>query len=110
MLAVDMQLNSHSILTVNCTFLASFQGVGYCEIRLSNMDSTFTYHQRFVASAGGSVLINNITLSASTVYFYNVSAVLEDESTPVVVVQGVVSTSPTGETHGSKLGFTLTKI
>ena len=74
------------------------------------MDSTFTYHQRFVASAGGSVLINNITLSASTVYFYNVSAVLEDESTPVVVVQGVVSTSPTSETHGSKLGFTLTKI
>ena len=110
MLAVDMQLNSHSILTVNCTFLGSFQGVGYCEIRLSNMDSTFTYHQQFVASAGGSVLINNITLNASTVYFYNVSAVLEDDSTPAVVVQGVITTPPTSETHGSKLGFTLTRI
>ena len=109
MLAVSAHVDSQNNLSISCTFLGSFQGVGYCEIRLSNVDSTFTYCRRFVASGGRSVLINNVTLNASTVYFYNVSAVLEDEQTPVVVVQGVVSTSPTGETHRSKLGFTLIK-
>ena len=103
MLSVDMQVDSYSILNVNCTFMGSFQGVGYCEIKLSNTDSTFTYWQQFQgkASAGGSVLINNITLNASTVYLYNVSAVLEDESTPAVVVQGVITTPSTSEIHRS---------
>ena len=61
----------------------------YCEIKL--IDSAFTHleireQSQERASAGESVLINNITLKASTVYHYNVSAVLEDESTPPVVV------------------------
>ena len=85
-------------LSVNCTFLDSFQGVAYCEIQL--IDSTFTHleireQSQERASAGGSVLINNVTLNASTVYLYNVSAVLEDESTPAVVVQGVITTLST---------------
>ena len=87
-LAVDMHLDSHNF-SVNCTFLGSFQGVAYCEIKL--IDPTFTHleigaQSQERASAGESVLINNITLKSSTVYHYNVSAVLEDESTPPVVV------------------------
>ena len=99
LLAVDMHLESHT-LSVNCTFLCSFQGVAYCEIKL--IDSAFAHleireQSQERASAGGSVLINRITLKSSTVYFYNVSAVLEDESTPMVVVQGVISTPSTSE-------------
>ena len=57
------------------------------------------------------MLINNIALNTSTVYFYNVSAVLEDESAPVVVVQGVITTlstttPSTSEVHRSKLALT----
>ena len=95
-----MHLDSHNF-SVNCTFLGSFQGVAYCEIKL--IDPTFTHleigaQSQERASAGESVLINNITLNASTVYHYNVSAVLEDESTPpVVVVQGIISTPSTSE-------------
>ena len=37
--AVDMQLDSHN-LNVICTFLDSFQGDAYCEIKL--IDSAFT--------------------------------------------------------------------
>ena len=99
LLAVDMHIYSHN-LSVNCTFLYSFQGVAYCEIKL--IDPTFTHleigaQSQERASAGGSVLINNITLKSSTVYFYNVSAILEDESTSMVVVQGVVTTPSTSE-------------
>ena len=100
LLAVDMHIYSHN-LSVNCTFLCSFQGVAYCEIKL--IDPTFTHleigaQSQERASAGGSVLINNITLNASTVYLYNVSAVLEDENTPpVVVIQGIISTPSTSE-------------
>ena len=111
-------MDSYSTLNVNCTFLGSFQGVGCCEVRLSNTNSTFTYWQRSQerASGGESVFINNVTLNASTVYLYNVSAVLEDEvvledeSTPMVVVQGVITTSSTSEAHRSKLAFTIPKI
>ena len=107
-----MQVDSYSTLNVNCTFLGSFQGIGYCEIRLSNTNSTFTYWQQSQgsASAGESVLINNVTLNVSTVYLCNVSAVLEDESTPMVVVQGVITTPSTSEAHSSKLAFTIPKI
>ena len=94
LLAVDVHVNNNN-LTVNCSFLESFQGVAYCEIKL--IDSIFTHleireQSQETASAGGSVLINNVTLKASTVYLYNVSAVLEDESTPAVVIQGVITT------------------
>ena len=97
LLTVDVHVDNNN-LTVNCTFLDSFQGVAYCEIKL--IDSTFTHleireQSQERASAGGSVLINNITLKASTVYLYNVSAVLEDERTPAVVVQGVITTPST---------------
>ena len=95
-----MHLDSHNF-SVNCTFLGSFQGVAYCEIKL--IDPTFTHleigaQSQERASAGESVLINNITLKSSTVYHYNVSAVLEDENTPpVVVVQGIITTPSTSE-------------
>ena len=97
LLAVDVHVDNNN-LSVNCSFLESFQGVAYCEIKL--IDSVFTHleireQSQEGASAGGSVLINNVTLNASTVYLYNVSAVLEDESTPAVVVQGVITTPPT---------------
>ena len=119
MLAVSVHVDSHNNLSIGCTFLSSFQGVLHCEIWHSNTNSTFA-HLEFStvsqqkASAGDSVLINNIALDASAVYFYNVSAVLEDESTPVVVVQGVVTTLPTtapttSAIHGSKLALTMSK-
>ena len=118
-LAVSVHMDSHNSLSINCTFLSSFQGVLYLEIWLSNTHSTFaslefsTVSQQR-ASAGESVLINNITLKASTVYFYNVSAVLEDESTPMVVVQGIITTPSTtkpstNEIHRSKLTLTMSK-
>ena len=124
-LAVSVHMGRHNSLSINCTFLSSFQGVLYLEIWLSNTHSTFaslefsTVSQQR-ASAGESVLISNITLKSSTVYFYNVSAVLEDESTPaVVVVQGVITTPSTtkpsttkpstSEIHSSKLTLTMSK-
>ena len=119
MLAVSVHVDSHNNLSISCTFLSSFRGVLHCEIRLSNTDSAFAHlefstvsQQR--ASAGDSVLIDNIALDASAMYFYNVSAVLENENIPVVVVQGVVTTSPTtapttSAIHGSKLALTMSK-
>ena len=116
MLAVSAHVDSQNNLSISCTFLGSFQGVGYCEISLSNVDSTFTYWQRSQerASAGGSVLINNIALNASTVYLYNVSAVPDGESTPIVAVKGVITTlstttPSTSEIQGSKLALTMSK-
>ena len=112
-------MDSHNNLSISCTFLSSFQGVLHCEIWLSNTDSTlarlkFSTVSQQRASAGDSVSINNITLNTSTVYIYNVSAVLEDESTPAVVVQGVITTPSTttrspSEIHGSKLALTMSK-
>ena len=112
LLAVKVHVNSCNNMSINCTFLDSFQGVGYCEIKLSNVDSSFTYCQRSQrrASAGGNVWINNITLNASMIYFYNVSALLEDESTPAIVVQGIITSSPTSRTHIGKLVFTYGKL
>ena len=123
-LPVSVHMVRHNNLSINCTFLSSFQGVLYLEIWLSNMHSTFaslefsTVSQQR-ASAGESVLISNITLKSSTVYFYNVSAVLEDESTPAVVVQGIITTPSTtkpsttkpstNEIHRSKLTLTMSK-
>ena len=100
LLAVDMPLDSHT-LSVNCTFLCSFQRVWYCEIKLS--------YRPYLHPPGDQRTIsreswcwckcdNNITLKASTVYLCNVSAVLEDDSPPpVVVVQGVITTPSTSE-------------
>ena len=112
LLAVKVHVNSCNNMSINCTFLDSFQGVGYCEIKLSNVDSTFTYCQRSQrrASAGGSVWVNNITLNASMIYLYNVSALLEDESTPAVVVQDIITSLPTSRTHIGKLVFTYGKL
>ena len=106
MLAVEVHIDSHNLrVWINCIFLTSFYGFAHCEIRFT--DSTFTHLKfsavsREKASAGESVFVNNVTLNASTVYHYNVSAVLEDESTPMVVVQGIITT-PTSEMHTSKL-------
>ena len=102
---MDVHIDN-SNLNVNCTFLESFQGAAYCEIKL--IDSAFTHleireQSQERASAGGSVLINNITLNASTVYLYNVSAALEDESTPAVVVQGIITTPSTTPPPTSEL-------
>jgi len=106
MLGVEVHIDSRNLrVWINCIFLTSFYGFAYCEIQIT--DSTFNHLKfsavsREKASAGESVLINNITLNASTVYFYNVFAVLENESIPAVVVQSIIIT-PTSEIPTSKL-------
>ena len=119
LLSVRVHVDSHNNLTFSCTFLSSFQGVLHGEIWRSNTDPTLAHlefstvsQQR--ASAGDSVSIDSITLDPSTVYFYNVSAVPDGESTPAVVVQEVITTPSTttpstSEIHGSKLALTMSK-
>ena len=119
MLSVSVHVDSHNNLSISCTFLSSFHGVLHCEIWHSNTDSTlarlkFSTVSQQRASAGDSVSIDSITLDPSTVYFYNVSAVPDGESTPAVVVQGVITTPPTttpstSKIHGSKLALTMSK-
>ena len=123
LLSVRVHVDSHNNLSISCTFLSSFHGVLHCEIWLSNADSTlarleFSTVSQQRASAGDSVSIDSITLDPSTVYFYNVSAVPDGESTPAVVVQEVITTPnttpstttpSTSEIHGSELALTMSK-
>lgn len=82
-------------------FLSAFRGVAFCEITLGT-DPTFAYleisPQRSLktATAGENVSITGVgTLNASTTYYYNVSAVLDDNiMTTPVVVQGFITTPP----------------
>ena len=129
LLSVRVHVDSHNNLSFSCTFLSSFQGVLHGEIWRSNTDPTLAHlefstvsQQR--ASAGDSVSIDSITLDPSIVYFYNVSAVPDGESTPVVVVQGVITTpsnttpsnttptntTPTGELYWSRLESTMSIV
>ena len=87
---------------VHCTFLEAFliefwrDAHAYCEIRLGT-DPMFKHlelmrRSREIASAGETASINIDDLSAATTYFYNISVILEDRTTPVVVIQGVITT------------------
>ena len=100
LLSVRVHVDSHNNLSISCTFLSSFHGILHCEIWLSNADSTlarlkFSTASQQRASAGDSVSIDSFTLDPSTVYFYNVSAVPDGESTPAVAVQEVITTPST---------------
>ena len=99
LLAVNIE--NHALRgSVWCMFLSAFQGVAFCEITLVT-DPTFAYPeispQRSLktATAGENVSITDVgTLNANTTYYYNVSAVLDDNMTTPVVVQGFITTPP----------------
>lgn len=96
---LEVKVENHA-LSVWCVFLSAFQGVAFCEITLGK-DPTFAYPkispQRSLktATAGENVSITGVgTLNANTTYYYNVSAVLDDNMTTRVVVQGFITTPP----------------
>jgi len=97
---LEVKVENHT-LSVWCMFLSAFQGVAFCEITLGT-DPTFAYleisPQRSLktATAGENVSITGVgTLNANTTYYYNVSAVLDDNiMTTPVVVQGFITTPP----------------
>lgn len=102
----DLVSVSVDVSTLNgrfhCTFLEAFliafwrDAHAYCEIRLGT-DPMFNHlelmrRSQEIASAGETASINIDDLSAATTYFYNISVILEDRTTPVVVIQGVITT------------------
>ena len=85
---------------VRCTFLEAFLIAfwtdAYCEIRLGT-DPTFTHlelmrRSREIGGADETVSITVGPLIATTNYFFNVSVILQGQTTPAVVIQGFITT------------------